>query len=151
MCAEQYVARFLGQAQRLNEVALGEAVVGCFVGHPASEVGLLAGGLKERAAYGGLVLLVKQRRDAVVEVAHQRGPGALPAAAADVHLLEGGEDLSNSVDVAHPDALPWGGGAFECGQQPVAAWDAEGGDSVSRLEDRVASAHVVPPEVDRRA
>ncbi len=89
--AEGIVVASSCEAERLDEVALGEAVFFFVVGHPAGEPGQVGGDREQFAAHCFGVGAAQQWRDRAVQVLHHSGPD--PAAADPI--VEVGERLSH--------------------------------------------------------
>lgn len=94
----------LGEAQRLDEVALGEAVGGDVVRGPAGEPGEVGGRGEEAAADGLAVRPAEHRFGLVFEVADE-GLAGVAAAVGVVERAEEFADRAESGDVAAGDPL----------------------------------------------
>lgn len=98
------VAGGLGEAQCLDEVALGESVGGDVVRGPAGQPGEVGGGGEEAPADGFAVRAAQHRLGLVLQVADE----GLAGVAAAVGVVEGAEELADGAergDVAAGDPL----------------------------------------------
>lgn len=138
----------LGEAQRLDVVALGETGLTGVDRHVAAELGEAGDRGEQLAADLFAVRPRKQAGDHAVEVVHEDRPD-MAAAEAVVEVGEGGGHRLDRRHVRHPDACP--GDPFDlgvlAGDQPVAAGLDEGGGGDGGAGEQIAAADVAAPEL----
>ncbi|MGR7001266.1 hypothetical protein ACU686_29735 [Yinghuangia aomiensis] len=98
----------LGKAERLDEVALCQAMMAGVVAHPRGQEGAFGDGSEQRAAYLLGRASIQQLANVGVQVLHERA-AAVPAPEPVVHVHEHVDGGPDCLDVGHADLSPLAG------------------------------------------